>query len=323
MSGAIFDILKGQKEQSMPITLLRITPEMALEFLKFMIPNRAVNQSHVDNLRRAMDSGAWYTKHLLGDPIAFDAEGRLLNGQHRMRAIVRHGNPVEMWVETTPRTDEVADLTDCVTRGRRLSDMLQMSGVSNARAVASMLKVVWQFHTQKLVSGAVPMKNWDARTQSALKDVVVNTPAFKENIKKIVAVANRPDTQPGRFIPSGLAMFLMMHNTESIELFDDIGREKPAIHPVAACVRKTITKIVNESQKNTRLGFRTIPSHSPIVYYAVISGFNDYTSGRNSRKTAYNVLDEKVSFEVPNPTPYMPWPCLTHFPEIKSFWKID
>jgi len=76
---------------------LRITPDKAREFLKKNTGNRPLRSAWVENLAGMIRRDEWETTH---QGIAFDVDGNLLDGQHRLQAIVRAGKAVDMLVTT-------------------------------------------------------------------------------------------------------------------------------------------------------------------------------------------------------------------------------
>lgn len=64
---------------------VQVTPDMALDWLTRNVCNRRVSPKHVKNLAAMMTANQWRP---VGDPIRFDIEGRLLDGQHRLEAVV-------------------------------------------------------------------------------------------------------------------------------------------------------------------------------------------------------------------------------------------
>lgn len=68
------------------IETVLVTPGEALEMLKANIRNRPLRQDHVIRLANEMKSGGWVFN---GEPIQFSDGGVLLNGQHRLAAIVK------------------------------------------------------------------------------------------------------------------------------------------------------------------------------------------------------------------------------------------
>ena len=66
-----------------------VTPVIAQQMLESMGPNQKVSQGHVDYLAGAMKSGEWI--EAAGDPIRFNDQGELIDGQHRLWAIIETG----------------------------------------------------------------------------------------------------------------------------------------------------------------------------------------------------------------------------------------
>jgi len=97
-----------------------ITPEAAAGLLADMADDiRPPDPTIVTAYREAMHTGDWHT-----GVITLDPEGRLLDGRHRLTAVVQHGRPVKFQVAVAPRPlpavspderDAVVEL--CETRG--------------------------------------------------------------------------------------------------------------------------------------------------------------------------------------------------------------
>lgn len=72
-----------------------ITPEKACALLERNTDNRKLGEAHVAVLVEIMLSGSW----CLGpDPIVIDTNGRIVNGQHRLWAVVLSGTTQPFWV---------------------------------------------------------------------------------------------------------------------------------------------------------------------------------------------------------------------------------
>lgn len=81
----------------------QITPEIAAGWLKkFNLSNRKILKSHVNAIARDIRNGHWMMNAqpitFNGDP--FTGEALLLNGQHRLKAVIASGVSVEMMVAT-------------------------------------------------------------------------------------------------------------------------------------------------------------------------------------------------------------------------------
>lgn len=100
-----------------------ITPEMAAEMLENNNNNRPLKQSKIDKYVQDMKAGNWKLTH---QGIAFDKKNTLIDGQHRLSAIIKSGVSVHSFVGYGFERD-VFDVID--TGGTRSkSDVLAISG---------------------------------------------------------------------------------------------------------------------------------------------------------------------------------------------------
>ena len=74
--------------------VLNVTPELAARWLATVNPsNRQIRPAHVEKLARDIRMGQWQLTH---QGIAFSRDHLLLDGQHRLKAIVQAGLTVQM-----------------------------------------------------------------------------------------------------------------------------------------------------------------------------------------------------------------------------------
>ena len=113
---------------------VRVTPEMARQWLDDQVRNRNISENTVNHYVSMMRDGDWLCEDSV--PLRFNEDGRLVDGQHRLTAVERHGKPVDFFVAKT--TLEVLDaLHD--TKARTLADRLVMMGTSgDAKAIAAL-----------------------------------------------------------------------------------------------------------------------------------------------------------------------------------------
>lgn len=72
-----------------------ISPQVAHKFLESMVDNRPVKKRVVDGMVRAMKAGDF---PFCADAVRFDDSGQLIDGEHRMRAIIESGTTHTMLV---------------------------------------------------------------------------------------------------------------------------------------------------------------------------------------------------------------------------------
>jgi hypothetical protein len=74
---------------------MRITPEMAERLLETKHKNRSITRSAVNRYKREMLCGMWDEE--APQPIGFDKRGRLVDGQHRMLALLEADMTLQFW----------------------------------------------------------------------------------------------------------------------------------------------------------------------------------------------------------------------------------
>jgi len=139
--------------------VMMVTPELAEKFLATNTNNRPVRPTHVRALAHSIMRGEWVVSH---QGIAFSTQGVLLDGQHRLRAIVVAGTPVQM-VVTTGVSESAFKVIDCGVR-RTLADLTQLpkQTAEVCSLIGSFLKYGCVSHRGDSVSPAVILQIADS-----------------------------------------------------------------------------------------------------------------------------------------------------------------
>lgn len=103
---------------------IKVTPKLAERWLKKNASNRNVSEVRVGAYARDMARGKWF---LAPHGLVFNVKGDLLDGQHRLFAVIRSGKTVRMAVSRG--VDH--DVRKFIDRGRprNFGDVLRMGGV--------------------------------------------------------------------------------------------------------------------------------------------------------------------------------------------------
>ncbi len=141
-----------------------INPEDARKFLKGQSTNRPIRKQEVQKIKEAILSGDW---QLNGETVKFDAEGKLVDGQHRLRAIVAANQPVETYVIYNVSDDALMTIDSGIKR--RVADQLIIDGVTTER-----------FNAQHLSSSVGVLLKWE-RQQWGWNPSAVEVKNFLEN----------------------------------------------------------------------------------------------------------------------------------------------
>jgi hypothetical protein len=114
-----------------------ITPSMAKKILdEGNQDNRRLRIDYVKNLAYQMMQGEW--REGTGVPIILDENDGLIDGQHRLSAVVHSNTPIKFTLVRNVNR-EVQDVID-TGLNRQASDVLEFSGVKNSKSVSSIIK---------------------------------------------------------------------------------------------------------------------------------------------------------------------------------------
>lgn len=114
-----------------------VTPALAHEWLGLNINNRRIDKDDITRYARDMTEGRW---RITGESIKFSWDGNLLDGQNRLRAVIRADVKVPMLV--VRGLDPKSQLNMDSGRKRTVANALTMQGerwATNLAALASMI----------------------------------------------------------------------------------------------------------------------------------------------------------------------------------------
>lgn len=128
-----------RRSGAQPVTaeFVQVTPEIATKWLGHNLKNRSRRPRATDRYIRDMRNGDWA---LTGDPVRFAADGQLLDGQHRLTAVVESGVSVVMLVVRGLDT-AAQDVMDTGVK-RTAADALSLHGRAQAAKVAATARLV-------------------------------------------------------------------------------------------------------------------------------------------------------------------------------------
>lgn len=117
----------------MKTRIVRLTPALAMEWQrKTSVSQRPLNTKHVAFLTGEMTAGRWKND---GSPIRFNRDGSVIDGQHRIAAVINSGVPTDVLVVEDLDADVFATIDS--GRTRKLSDVLACAGANQSDMVSS------------------------------------------------------------------------------------------------------------------------------------------------------------------------------------------
>jgi hypothetical protein len=141
--------------ESTQVSIIRITPLYAAELLKTNNNIRPINKEHVQFLYKQMESGNWQFGN---DAIVLDHNGNLVNGQHRLTALVQYGKPLEFLVMQTsnPKSIRIFDSG----KHRTHSDVISKHAVKNLDTITAVTRgYIYALKGYKRFQNNIPITN--------------------------------------------------------------------------------------------------------------------------------------------------------------------
>ncbi len=147
------------------------------------IENRKIRAMHVARIRDDINSGRWDDS--VCNPIRFNRQGHLIDGQHRLTALLESDvGAIRMWVETT----ESNHIDGCITRSA--ADIMKMRGEPNSRLRESIIRNVIQIEHLRSIG-----RPWTTGTRknalsASMALMVSRCEQSQEALSKCIAVSS-------------------------------------------------------------------------------------------------------------------------------------
>jgi hypothetical protein len=119
-----------------------IDPIKASDYLETMDLNRPVIESRVKLYARQMSAGEWLPSP---QPIIFNTEGQLIDGQHRLWAVIESGASIEVAVARNYDTS-IREVLD-TGKSRTATDLLALAGYPNPKLHAAAITRIHAYET--------------------------------------------------------------------------------------------------------------------------------------------------------------------------------
>lgn len=211
--------------------IVTITPQTARAWLEKNTQNRPVRKAGLNRYVNLMKRGAW---ELGPDAIAFDTEGRLVNGQHRLQSVALAGTPQEFIVVRGLNPHAFHFFDGGFRRG--LSDHLATLGHKNTNLLASIARVTANIARAGVASRAlVSVSNSGDRIEN--DEIIEFVDAYRDELAAATRVAsnvaNRSTVLPATVAGTVLALYGVEHDIEPFitQVCEGVGihdRRQPA-----------------------------------------------------------------------------------------------
>lgn len=253
----------------MKATIETITPTKATELLRTNTKNRNINPRIVGYYSASMKAGDW---KLNGEAIKISEKNMLIDGQHRLEAIVKSGVSVPMLVIRDVSVDAMPTID--IGKTRSTADHLSIMGYAgNMTIISAAIRVVLDFKGGKFV-------------QYKDKLTPLEAMRFLDDNRGLLHSAERVVGRGSKLVPSSIlvAMHYLLSKVDSTkadiffqQLFSgaNLGSGSPVL-----VLRTRLVSLTTEN-KNSR-------SLRRMHVALIISAFNHFINGDDIQKLRYN-----------------------------------
>lgn len=221
--------------------VITITPDLAQQLLKRNTRNRKLRERAVGDYARDMAAGHWAIN---GEAIKISSNGDVLDGQHRLHAIVAADRAVDMFVVIglDPATQETMDSG----RKRSTADVFSLRAEENAATLAAVLRRIWAWQ-----QGDRRFKGRQTPTTAECAQLLAEHPEIRRSAEIATRTRAAFPHIPQSCLGTCHHLFNAIDPAECAWFFQRIadGAELPLGHPILALR----TRVTSERLDNVRL----------------------------------------------------------------------
>lgn len=276
---------------SIDVKFVMVTPEMAREMLKKNGINRPINKNTVKHYVKSMKNGEWV---LNGEGLSFAADGTLLNGQHRLTAVIESGMNIPFQVSYGVSKESFSTFDQ--GRKRTDRDIFAIAGIPCYIKKAAMVKNTIVLNKSKasvitgVVTGGITGRANIVLTKKEVLDTYLND---RENYDKYFKMGDSYYHRCG-FIATGQICAIIYHlavrlgySDFAVTSFFDTLYDKSDSVVIAKRLRKMLIDDAFSQKRMT----------SYVKSQAVIRAWNGYVEKQQRRNLLVSKDDEPEIFK--------------------------
>lgn len=258
---------------------------MAETYLKSNTKNRGVTKERIQRYAESMRKGEWT---LSNDAIVFSDRGILMNGQHRLMAVVQSGEACQFLVVRGLKEETFVNMD--IGKNRSAGDILSIQGVTNARLTASVIRTYYALR-EHLVSNLIGGDRCRL-SNSDIKEMEENNRGlFRTATIEAKRIYEKNRVLRESFI-GGCIAYLIKDKGHSLDeivmFFSEICSVKESSFPTLELLR---VRLLNDKISNTHLT-------SYVKQKLIMKAWNCFVGGRDLKVLKYvDETDKNLWFE--------------------------
>lgn len=305
---------KNDSKKAMVGEEILIDPEMAAQFLDLNMPNRSISPKTVKKYVDDINNGTWRRSP---QPICFDTNGKLIDGQHRLTAIVLSGKAQPMVVMRNCPIECTCHLDS--GRARSVVDRIrignpEMNWVTNrATSIVNLIHYCWSNYlkTQDEMTKYLEQHkdsfywlscNYKARehgfTKAPIRGAIMLAyeNAVDETLLRDICLIMDDDTVTAKYSPianTNLHYLKTYLKARAVRFNSGGGENKTVLNLVAHVIRETTQGHITASLECVPTFCYTVTGiDGEVIYAPQIPGIADPHSSqmRNGRKHQKRII---------------------------------
>lgn len=259
------------------VTKESITPLMASAYLQKNDKNRNVSKVIVDAYTREMKDGRWV---LSNDAIAFDTDGNLINGQHRLYAVIKSGCTCDFLVVRGMPSKNFTVMDNGYTR--TAAQVFKLENIPSGD-VATTCLLRWQ----TLSHGGTSAYPFRKRMTSELLELYYTN---KNVVDEVVRLADRCFRFGSKAMTKaeygGISLYLIL---DKLYVMDYVFDFFEMFADRKECTNPSI-KILRNMLANDRMSKNRMTPQKRLML--IVKTWNSYTTGTQYKKLSWSLEKE-------------------------------
>ena len=266
--------------------VVHLTPELASEILKHNNNNRSISRCNLLQITNSIKNNSYL---LNGEAIIIDSDGMLLDGQHRLYAIINTGVAIDTTVSIgmPPKSYKTID----VGRKRSGGDVLAMNNVPSPKNASALIASYFAYRRGLTIAASRPNRYSDSlATPDAILHFYLQYPSLVDDVvvsarKCIEKRAYLSASKVGAYI-----LYLILDKRHSKDAVYSFFYQVFRIEPSTNITIDLLSEALERNKMNqTKLTGAQIEAY-------IIKSWNCFVTGKELKQLRYSTNETPISF---------------------------
>ena len=136
-----------------------VTPDLAKKILSTMVNNRNIKKRSLSKIIEDINSNQWVSNN--GESLKMNKQGRLIDGQHRLQAIIETNKPLDLYITFNCHIDSINTVD--TGSSRSLINVLKINNIKYYNTIGSIVQsesVIFKGVSIRNISNATKVKGY-------------------------------------------------------------------------------------------------------------------------------------------------------------------